>query len=189
MTTDTVQNNGAPEAAALPPPRVRMDRSRAYSTIHGERGPGDKHAGVMFRQDGIPADASGYFIFDHPDMLEPGPEGDKRRKAAAKKIERARVQAAKAPPPPPPSRADADSDDDEEVATDADGEEEGLLEPINLEEWLRGEQQVEWQEVTQEIARRYKKRVAKIEDAVAFLVKEGVVPKAQLKKAFQKFAD
>jgi hypothetical protein len=187
MTTDTAQNSGAPEApAAMPVPRVRMDRSRAYNTIHGERGPGDKHAGVMFRQDGIPADASGYFIFDHPDMLEPGPEGDKRRKAAEKKIAKAIVQAAKAPPPPPPSRADSDEDEDEAPAQD---EEEDLLEPINLEAWLRGEQQVEWQEITQEIARRYKKRVAKIEDAVLFLVKEGVVPKAQLKKQFQKFAD
>lgn len=188
MTTDTVQTNGEPQAAPVAPPKVRMDRSRAYSTIHGERGPGDKHAGVMYRQDGIPCDASGYFIFDHEDMLEKGPEGDKRRKAAAKKIERALIQAAKAPPPPPPSRADADGDEDENEV-EKENEEEDLLEPINLEAWLRGEQQVEWQEVTQEVARRYKKRISKIEDAVSFLVKEGVVPKAQLKKQFQKFAD
>lgn len=121
-------------------------------------------------------------------MEKPGPEGDKRRKLAEKKIARALAQAAKAPPKPPPSRADADNDEDEDEA-EATNEEEDLLEPINLEAWLRGEQQVEWQEVTQEIARRYKRRVAKIEDAITFLVKEGVVPKAQLKKQFQKFAD
>ena len=188
MTTDTVQTNGEPQAAPVAPPKVRMDRSRAYSTVHGDRGEGDKYAGVMFIQDGIPCDASGYFIFDHPDMEKPGPEGDKRRKLAEKKIARALAQAAKAPPKPPPSRADADNDEDEDEA-EATNEEEDLLEPINLEAWLRGEQQVEWQEVTQEIARRYKKRVAKIEDAITFLVKEGVVPKAQLKKQFQKFAD
>ena len=39
MTTDTVQTNGEPQAAPVAPPKVRMDRSRAYSTIHGERGP------------------------------------------------------------------------------------------------------------------------------------------------------
>ena len=54
---------------------------------------------------------------------------------------------------------------------------------------MRGEQEVEWQEVTQEIARRYKKRVAKVEDAVAFLVTQGVCPKGQLRKKFLKFAD
>lgn len=184
--TDTVQNGATEAAAAMPPPKVRMDRSRAFSTVHGERGPGDKHAGVLFIQDGIPADASGHFIFDHPDMLEPGKDGDARRKAAARKIERHLKQAAKAPKPV------AASADDESEGVDADADEDDndeLLEPINLEAWLRGEQEVEWQEVTQEIARRFKRRCVKIEDAVDFLVKEGVVPKAQLRKKFQKFAD
>ena len=91
---------------------------------------------------------------------------------------------------PKPVRVASEDDDEEDGAeVETENEEEDLLEPINLEAWLRGEQQVEWQEVTQEIARRYKKRISKMEDAVAFLVKEGVVAKAQLKKPFQKFAD
>ena len=141
----------------------------------------------MFRQDGIPVDASGFFIFDHPDMMEPGPEGEKRRKAAAKKIEKQLKLDAKNPPKP--VRVVSEDDDEEAEVEQDDDEEEDLLEPINLEAWLRGEQKVEWQEVTQEIARRYKKRVAKMEDAVAFLVQEGVCHKAALQPKFQKFVD
>jgi hypothetical protein len=187
MMTDTVHKNCPPPAPQVPPPKVRMDRSRAYGTVHGERGPNDLHAGVMYYQDGIPADASGYFLFDHPDLMQPGQKGDQLRKIAAKKIERQlKIDAKK---PPQPVRAESE-DDDEDVDTDvAKDEEEELLDPINLEAWLRGEQQVEWHEVSQEIARRFKKRIAKEGDAVEFLVKEGVVPKAQLRKAFQKYVD
>jgi hypothetical protein len=179
----------APAAAQVAPPRVRMDRSRAFATVNGDRSPGDRHASVFFIQDGIPADAGGFFIFDHPDMARKGPDGDKARKAAERKIKKALTQQAKEPVRQVAPGDDADEDDEGVAEVDKEDEDEELLEPINLEAWLRGEQQVEWQEISQEIARRYKKRVAKIEDAVGFLVKEGVVPKAQLKPKFQKFAD
>jgi hypothetical protein len=188
MTTDTVQTNGEPQAAHVAPPKVRMDKSRAFSTIHGDRVPGDPHCGVMYYQDGIPVDAEGYFIFDHPDMNKPGAAGEKLRKAAAKKIERQlKIDAKK---PPKPVRAESE-DDEEDVDAEGEGdkEEEELLDAVSLDAWLRGEQEVEWNDVSQEIARRYKKRIAKIGDAVEFLVKEGVVSKPQLRKAFQKFVD
>lgn len=188
---DTIAPGGAPDAAAaMPLPKVRMDRSRAYATIHGERGPGDRHAGIQFIQDGIPADASGHFVFDHPDMAEPGPEGDKRRRAAERKLKKAVALQAKQPKSL--RAADDGQNDDEADRAESEDEEDAKddeLDPINLEAWLRGEQQVEWQEVTQEIARRYKRRISKLEDAVAFLVREGVVPRAQLQRKFQKFAD
>lgn len=182
----------APEAAQVAPPKVRMDKSRAFSTVHGDRPPSDRNARVFFFQDGLPVDASGYFMFDHPDMIEPGPEGDKRRKMAERKIKKALAQQAKQPVRAAPLPSDDDEEDGDDAADRveaADDDAEQELEPINLDAWLRGEQQVEWQEVTQEIARRYKKRISKMEDAVAFLVKEGVCPKGQLKRQFQKFAD
>lgn len=190
--TDTTQLGPSSEAAPVAPPRVRMDKSRAYSTVNGDRAPGDKHAAVFFFQDGIPADAGGFFIFDHPDMERKGPDGDKARKAAERKIKKALTQQAKEPPKPARAESDVDDDDDleeREAGADGDDAEDDLLDPINLEAWLRGEQDVEWQEVTQEIARRYKVRKSNIADAVEFLVKEGVVPKAQLRKKFQRFAD
>lgn len=180
-----VAQHDAPLAAQVAPPRVRMDRSRAFATVNGDRAPGDRHAQVFFIQDGIPADAGGFFIFDHPDMARKGPDGDKARKMAERKIKKALAQQAKEP-----QRAAVTDEDEDEDADDTETEaEDDLLEPINLESWLRGEQQVEWQEVTQEIARRYKKRIAKIKDAVEFLVSEGVVPKAQLQPKFLKLMD
>lgn len=190
MTTDTAtQNDGAPEAApAVEPPRVRMDKSRSFSTIHGDRPPGDPHHGVMFVQDGIPCDAEGYFLFDHPDMLKKGPEGDKRRKMAEKHIKRAAAMAARAKPKPAPRAADEDFDDQDPNAVDDDeDDDDGLLPPVSLAAWLRGEQQVVWNDVSQEIARTYKRRISKIEDAVAFLVKEGVVPPNEVQKKYQRF--
>jgi hypothetical protein len=190
MTTDTAQVfGGEPEAAPVAPPRVRMDRSRSFSTVHGDRVPGDPHCGVMYVQDGIPCDAEGYFIFDHPDMLKKGPEGDKRRKMAEKHIKRAMAAAAKVKARPPKA---VDEDDEDGETTDAetdDDDEDELLPAVNLGEWLRGRQEVEWNDVSQEIARTYKKRIAKIEDAVAFLVREGVCPRNELRPKFKKHAD
>jgi hypothetical protein len=195
MTTDTAQViDGAPQAAPMAPPKVRMDRSRTFSTVHGERGVDDPHRGVVFIQDGIPCDASGFFIFDHPSMQEKGPEGDRRRKMAEKHIKRAMAQAAKAKPKAERA-APADDDDDDEVdgmpknEGENDDDDDGLLSPVSLGEWLRGGQEVVWNDVSQEIARIYKKRIAKIEDAVAFLVKEGVCTKGELRPKFKKFAD
>jgi hypothetical protein len=185
---DTVVKNGEPQAAQVAPPKVRMDKSRSFSTIHGERGPGDPHAGVMFRQDGIPCDASGFFLFDHPDMLEKGPEGDKRRKMADKHIKRALAQALKNPPKPVKADDDESLDDDAEEAEDDENEDDGLLPAINLGAWLRGEQDVEWNDVSQEIARTYKKRISKEGEAVEFLVSQGVVGKGELRQKFKKFA-
>ena len=185
---DTVVKNGEPAAAQVAPPKVRMDKSRSFNTIHGERAPGDPLAGVMFRQDGIPCDAQGFFLFDHPDMLVPGPDGDKRRKMADKHIKRAIAQALKNPPKPVKADDDEDLDDDEAEDEDAEDEDDGLLPAVNLSAWLRGEQEVEWNDVSQEIARTYKKRVAKEADAVEFLVEqERIVSKGELRKKFQKF--
>lgn len=184
MNDVALQGEVAPQAA-LPPPKVRMDRSRAYATVHGERGPADRYAAVQFIQDGLPFDAQGFCIIDHPDIQKPGPEGDKLRATLERKLKKAAALKAKERPRP---TAPAEGDDDDEATASADEDEgdDDELEPINLEAWLRGEQDVEWQEVTQEVARRYKKRIAKIEDAVDFLVSEGVVPKAQLRAKFKK---
>lgn len=191
MTTDTVQSNGAPEAELVALPRVRMDKSRSFSTIHGDRQPSDPMYGVSYRQDGIPCDAEGYFLFDHPDMRKPGKDGDKARKMAEKHIKRALA----APPKPVRKVETLLDDDDDEVdglkqsTAGDDDDDDGLLPAISLAAWLRGDQDAPWSDVSQEIARTYKRRVGKVEDAVAFLVKEGVCPKDELRAKFKKYAD
>jgi hypothetical protein len=185
--TDTVIKDGEPQAAPVAPPKVRMDRSRPHPTVHGDRMPGDPFAKVMYFQDGIPCDASGYFMFDHPILQVPGPEGDKLRKIAAKKIERQIKIDAKNPPKPVRVASEDDDEDDAETAEEAAEEDDGLLDAVSFESWLRGEQEVEWNDVSQEIARVYKKRIAKIEDAVDFLVKQGICTAGQLRKPFRKY--
>lgn len=188
MDTTAIENTeGA--SPVMETPKIRMDKSRPHSTVHGERGPGDPHAGIHFYQDGLPHDAQGFLILDGPDYEGDSPQAKKNRDVAARKVSKFMAKSNKARaaamadggPEMPRGIDQVDEDDDEEL------EDEG--EPVNLSAWVRGEQQVEWNEVTQEIARRYKKRVASIADAVPFLVKEGICPANEVAKKFKKFLD
>lgn len=145
-------------------PKVRMDRSRDYSTIHGERPAGDRHAAVHFYQDRLPFDSQGFLIVEHPDILDDPKLVDlvdrKLKKAAKAKIEA------------PGDDPDASSDDS---PTD-----------VNLEAWARGEQQVTWQEVSNAIGKRFTRRVQSKAAAIEFLVTEKVVSYDNLSPEHQK---
>lgn len=45
-------------------PEIRMDESRAFSSIHGECNPGDPHYGVSYFQDSLPFGASKVLVPD-----------------------------------------------------------------------------------------------------------------------------
>jgi hypothetical protein len=174
----------------MPAPKIKMDKSRSFSTIHGVRGPGDPHQNVHFAQDGLYYDAQGHLVIEHPDYEGDSPHHEKLRRALAKKIERhmrdagKRHAAAIQEGGPDMPRGIDDLDDDE--AAEGDGDE---LEPINLTEWAAGRQQVEWNDITQAIAQRFKKRIASIADAIPFLVTEGVVPRDQVAKKYKRYLD
>lgn len=165
--------------------KVRMDKSRPHGSVFGARAPGDPHQDVHFYQDGLPFDAQGFLILEHPDYEGNSPEARKRRDTAEKMMKRAisahekRVAAATAEGGPDMPRGIDDVDDDEEG--------NGEQEPINLDSWLRGHQNLEWNDVTQAIAQRYKKRVASVADAVPFLMEEMGVPAAEVAKKFRKY--
>ena len=254
--------------------QVRMDRGDVYQTVHGERGPDDRHATTHYYQDGLPFDGEGHLIVDHADF-----ENDKgqncSRKAAelrakahalivqAEKKERKRLarqaeedarnprrrgQPARVAPTPvrerfvvppplvsttpqpdvPPSigtvetsqspgntfdapeieetgfvaadedeeegddagfqHSDADLDDDDDD-DDAAGNADGFVK-VNMEAFLRGEEDVPWHVLTQEIAARYKRRVPNMREAIIFMIEEEdgpkVIPKAQLAPKFLK---
>ena len=180
-----------PAAAASPAPfefpediKVRMDKSRSYSEVHGTRGPGDPHQNVHFYQDGLPYDAQGFLLLDHPELKGDSKEAVKKREIAAKKVKRAMADhsrkkvAVQAEGGPDMPRGIDDVDDDEDVEEQAE---------VNLAEWLAGRQQVEWNDVSQAIAGRFKKRVASIADAVIFLVEERVLPVDAVAKKYRKF--
>jgi hypothetical protein len=155
--------------------KVRMDRGRDFSTVHGERTPGDVHAAVHFYQDRLPFDSNRFLIVDHPDILK-----DPKLQAL---VEKKLKKAEKAKPVAAAEGTDALSDDNTEVDDD---EDEEILDPVNLEMWARGESEYPWTDVSQAIAQRFKRRVPSKAAAIEFLVDEKIIAVADLSKAHQK---
>lgn len=164
--------------------KIRMDKSRSFSEVHGTRGPGDPHQHVHFYQEGLPYDAQGFLILDHHELKGDSKEAIKKRELATKKVKRAMADysrkkaAAQAEGGPEMPRGIDDADDEE-----GDGE----APEINLAEWAAGRQAVEWNDVSNAIAGRFKKRVASIADAIIFLVEEGVLPMDAVARKYRKF--
>jgi hypothetical protein len=175
--------------------QVMLNRAREYSTVHGDRPPGDLHANVHFYQEGLPFDAHGVLVADHPDLTADTPAAKKlqalveRKKAKAskgkKKTDPAETGPAHPvgphgalPPDHDPAAVDTENDEEDDEADEA---------PIDLRKWLIGEQEVAWMLVSNAIALKYKRRVNNKKDAVEFLVSQGVVSRNQLTPAFQKF--
>lgn len=138
---------------------VRLDKSRDHATVHGERSPGDPHHAVHFYQYGLPFNAHGILIDDHPEI-----EADPRKKAAMEKLMK---KAAKV-------KQEAPGDDALDLL---DGDEDSDDKPeLNLEMWARGEQKWRWQEVSDAIAARFSKRVSDKKGAIEVLLEERIIP-------------
>lgn len=168
-------------------PQVRMDRSRDFATTHGERLPGDRDVDVHFTQDGLPFNSRGILLIEHPILTAETPEAAKLRR----KVERRLEKLAKAKPIARASDTDAPADDDEdedrdEAERDDEDEDDEGPEPVNLEAWAKGEQEVQWNEVTQAIAQRYHKRVSNKKDALELLIEERVVSSGALSSKHRK---
>lgn len=133
------------------PARLRLDKSRAYSTIHGERTPGDPHQLAFYCQEGIHFDAQGLHI-EH--LL------DEKTLALVEKRLKRQAKAA------PKDDADEPEEGDGEPASDKDS---GAGE-VNLELWLRGEAKYPWFAITKTVRDRYHQNISKQSDMVAFLV-------------------
>jgi hypothetical protein len=159
--------------------QVRMDKSRDYATVHGERIPGDPHAAVHFTQNALPFDAQGILITDHP-VFEPGIE--KPSKHAITLRDRAEKLIAKAIKSAKPKVEGETA----EVEDDDGGADNG---PANLETWARGESKVPWNEVTQAIAKRFSRRVSNKHDAIELLVEDRVVARGDLSDEHRKLLD
>lgn len=145
---------------------VRMDRSRSFSTVHGDRTPDDFYAEVHFFQDGLPFNAEGVMMADKINRK------DEKLMALAERMQnRANALLAK--------RIER-GDTDERKADPDDG-------VVNLEYWLRGERRYQWPDVSNRIAAVYKKRVTSIKDAIEFLVDDQrLIQRDHVAKEFQK---
>lgn len=161
-------------------PVVRMDRSRDFGTVTGERTPDSVHATLHFIQNGLPFDSEGVLITDHV-FFEPH-KGDQPSKQAAVLRDRAEKLIQKVAKSARPRVEGEPVPEGEETEEKQDG-------PANLEMWVRGEARVPWQEVTQAIARRFGRRVANKRDAIELLLEEKVVARAQLSEEHRKLID
>lgn len=156
-------------------PKLRMDRSKPFSTVHGERLPGDVHQNTHFFQDSMPFDAAGYLIYD-------AIEDPKIKAIADRKLKK--LPAAKTSEP---RSAEGDSDGDDGV--DADTDAGGATSPpastspddVNLEAWLRGEEAYPWFSITKAVRERHNANVSKQADMVEFLVRDlKIIPEDQV---------
>lgn len=143
---------------------VRMDKSKPYATVHGERPPGDPHALVHFMQEGLPYDAQGLLLINV--VTDPA-----LKKRAEAKLAKANKQATKAAAPAADDPAPGDDDADDEGNDNSGGQQETSGD-VNLESWLRGEANYQWFKITGAIKQRFAKSVTNTADAVLFLVRE-----------------
>lgn len=166
-----------------PPVRLRMDKSKYFSTVHGERAAGDPHAKIHFYQDGLPFDGEGLLLVD----LVP----DDKRELVDRRLKKLAATVQK--PVPEPVRtapvADPESDDgDDDADNQGDDAATQNITPgdVNLESWLRGEANYVWFSIPAAIRQRFSKNVSNKTDAVTYLVEEEkVVTPDQLSEALK----
>ena len=125
-------------------PTLRLDRSKRFSTVHGDRTPDDPHYKVHYWQEGLPFDVNGILVPDDgktqgwsgvdseskPVRFLPLYSEDMRRKLE-KKLSRLN-KVARAPEPEEVEADAADGTASPEVQAAMAGE-------VNFESWLLGE--------------------------------------------------
>lgn len=145
-------------------PKLRLDRSRYFAEVHGQRVPGDKHQFVHFIQDGIHFDASGLHL---DDLVE----DDDTRALVDRRLKK-QVKAAKG------GEAGGGGGDNSDPGSKDSGSESG---DVNLEAWLRGEARYDWFKITKAARDRYQVNKTKQADMVDCLVNEvKLVPRDQV---------
>jgi len=165
-TSQQAGTRKAPPPAGGEKPRaeVYLDRSRDFSTIHGDITNGDPHHGIAAYQDGLPFNHSDELLYDHPEVqTDPNKlkKADRLINRAQKLLDRAR------------SAEPAEEIEDDDDPDQAEG-------PVNINAWARGIADWPWQEITNFIARKYSKRVKDKHDALELLLNEKAVTLAQL---------
>jgi hypothetical protein len=169
----------APSPAPRKPPVIRMDKSRDFSTVHGDILPGDPDEHLRFVQDGLPFDSHGKLLINHHTI--------EKEERLQKKVEKLLLQAMKRQAANP---GDADPEDRDEIEEDfdetfAEDDDDGVA-PINLVDWAAGTAQYPWQDITNAIASRYAKRVMNKKGAIELLIEERVVSAGALSKAHRR---
>lgn len=180
----------ADDRPARPAPVLRLDKTKKFSTVHGERQPDDPHYKVHFWQDDLPFDANGRLIQD--DGLRQPRNGldaenkpvvhrplydDKRAAKAKGKLDRLTRSSAM-----PVEETSAEEDPEAAAAEQA-----AAAEAVNFESWLRGEVEYEPWQLNAAYEKRFSRKAHKVFDMVIELViDEKIVPEEELTPRFQK---
>lgn len=173
--------------------KIRLDRSKTFSTVFGDRLPNDPHYRVAFSQDGLPFDHDGELVPDDNKLdgdrwMAKNSEGkdvehqplwtSKMRERLAKKIQRMEQALAR---PDEPETIDEESPDEAKAAA---------AREVNLEMWLRGEARYEAVLLFAAARERFKKRYDKIGELVVdAVVDEKIVPEEAVCPALKRFLD
>lgn len=175
------KQRAAPPAQTL---TLRLDKTKPYSTIHGERQPDDPHYIVHYQQDGLPFDVQGKLVPDDnrrtpytaldadgkPVQHKPLYD-DKRAEKARRKLDRLN-RASTAPV------EETDAEDDPGAAA---AERAEAAESVNFESWLRGEARYEHWQLVAAFEARFSRKTQKESDMVIEMVgDEHLVPEDEL---------
>lgn len=154
---------------------LRMDRSRPFSTVHGERTPDDPHAGIHFYQDGLPFDAQQVYV---PDRFDDRNDKDgKLRALVERRLRKLDGQST-------PADAVAEVLDNDPPLPGVKGN-TADAEDLNLVAWARGEQEYLFGAVRDAIRKRYSQVVKDKRGAVEALLDEHVVDEQDLRPDFK----
>lgn len=152
-----------------------MDRSKYYSTVHGERSPDDPSRNVHFYQDGLPFDAHGILV---PELVK-SPEHKALVDRKMKKLAAA-MKAADTSADEDKSADDADEGDSANVSTAS------TADDVNLEAWLRGEAKYHFFAIREAIRKRFSHNIKDQRNAIEILVlDEKIVSEDELAPAFR----
>lgn len=154
-------------------PVLRLDTSRDYSTVHGERAPDDPMAGIHFFQDGLPFDSREVFVDGF--LNDANDKGGKIRALLERRLRKLQGQQ---------TAADAEA---EEAAGDPPlpGAKKEDGNDLNLVAWARGDANYLFGQVRDAIASRFSQKVKDTHGAVECLLDEKVVTEADLSPAFK----
>lgn len=158
-------------------PVIRMDKSKRFSEVRGERRPNDPHYGVHFMQNGLPFDAGGILMRDDGKTKpweELDPDGKKVEHHPLyspdmrEKVERMKARMQKNAPAQEPEEVNEHSDQEER---------EAAADEVNIESWLRGEIEYEPWMLYAAVKKRFSRNHTKLRDLVVDMVEdERLVP-------------
>ncbi len=184
----------------MPEPVIRLDRSKPFSTCHGERTPDDPHYRVHFWQGGrfgkdnilLPFDSNGELIADDGKTEAYQGSGiDPQGKSAIVSYLPLYTEKMRAFLKAKKDRATASQVSNEPTIEEDEQDVAGQSAPeddVNLESWLRGEVKYQPHQLRAAAKKRYHKTYANIPELIADLVlDEKLVPEDKVAPHLAKF--